>query len=277
MQVLRFKQEFYATQFKSVLTKNEQIFIQNESESGIFDRNPEYSKKMDFFKVIISYDAGKELYQSIYQNIVALKNLVMSTKICYQGYIKMIYVFIFLNNYHFVLLKWHIHLFSQLSCARENPHNNREHLQQGFNEIYQDYMESQLETNIYEIKNFLNTPEYYQVLLPYLFQLNKIIFISADILERDYLNYLIYTIIYGLIVSFILFYVIILCTRRLQRQIRANRQVQYCYHMKVYWMFRFIMQSKILIKECEILLTFDLYTIIICKIETISLLHHDYN
>ncbi|CAD8197069.1 unnamed protein product [Paramecium pentaurelia] len=252
MQFVRFKQEFDATMIISQLMKNAPLLSQYQSQSGIYSRNPEYLKKDGFFKTNnqqllsqfkSSYIAGKNHYSTIYQNIVA------STKISDTN--KNLLIGLYQNDLC-------IHIAQKLPfCSYENGkftyfpnypipeeiNNNRERLKQGFNGIYQEVsslfaskfvkeLNGDLETNSDEIKNFLHTPEYSQILLPYFYDLNQaielfydtIIATSVDILELDYQNYLIYTIIYGFSVSTILFYVIIYKTRRLQRQIRAIRQ-----------------------------------------------------
>ncbi|CAD8116943.1 unnamed protein product [Paramecium sonneborni] len=252
MQFVRFKQEFDATMIIGQLMKNEPLINNFQIQSGIYIRNPEYNKKDGFFitnnQILLdqfksSYEAGKDLYSSIYQNIVASNKISETNKDLLLG--------LYQNDLC-------VYIPEQLPfCSYENGkftyfpnypipeeiNDNRERLKQGFNGIYQEVsalfaskfvkeLNGDLETNIDEIKNFLKTQEYYQILLPYFYDLNKaielfydtIIITSVDILELDYYNYLIYTIIYGISTAFILFYVISYSTKRLQRQIRAIRQ-----------------------------------------------------
>ncbi|CAD8084166.1 unnamed protein product [Paramecium sonneborni] len=252
MQFVRFKQEFDATMIISQLMKNAPLLAQYQSESEIYSRNPEYYKNDGFFiknnqdllnQFKSSYEAGQNLYSSIYQNIVASKKISDSNKDLLLGlyqndlcvYINEQLPFCAYQNGKFTY-------FPDYPSAEE-INNNRERLKQGFNGIYQEVsalfaskfvkeLNGNLESDADEIKNFLKTQEYYQILLPYFYDLNKaielfyktIIITSVDILELDYQNYLIYTIIYGFSACFILFYVIIYNTRRLQKQIRAIRQ-----------------------------------------------------
>ncbi|CAK67968.1 unnamed protein product (macronuclear) [Paramecium tetraurelia] len=168
------------------------------------------------------------------------KKQVKLIRIYYQDYIKMIYVFILLKNCLFAPMKTvNSHIFpitlnQKKSTIIENVQNkdSMEFIKTLFSSKFIKELNGELETNTDEIKNFLLTPEYSQILLPYFYDLNKaielfydtIIATSVDILEVDYQNYLIYTILYGFSVSSMLFYVIIYNSRRLQRQIRAIRQ-----------------------------------------------------
>ncbi|CAD8187920.1 unnamed protein product [Paramecium octaurelia] len=252
MQFVRFKQRFDSCLIISQLIKNQLLLSEYQRKSGIYLKNPEYNKSDGFFKennqVLLtqfktSQDLQKEQYNSIYDNIVAStkisdynKNLLLGLfqdDLC--DYIGDQLPFCFYQNGKF-------QYFPDFPTPLE-INNNREHLKQGFNGLYQEIqslfsskfvkeLNGELETDVDEIVHFLETAENLQLLMPYFFDLNKaivefyvtIISTSVDILETDYQNYLIYYIIFGIAVSAVLFSVVIFATRKLQRQIRAIRQ-----------------------------------------------------
>ncbi|CAD8187135.1 unnamed protein product [Paramecium octaurelia] len=252
MQFVRFKQRFDSCMIISQLIKNQLLLSQHQRKSGIYIQNPEYNKTNGFFqennKILltqfkISLDLQKEQYNSIYDNIVASKKINDQNKNLLLGlyqddlcdYIGDQLPFCFYQNGKF-------QYFPDFPQPQE-INNNREHLKQGFNGLYQEIqalfsskfvkeLNGELETNTDEIVLFMETAENIQLLMPYFFDLNKgivefyqtIIATSVDILETDFQNYLIYYIIFGIVASAILFSVVILATGKLQRQIRAIRQ-----------------------------------------------------
>ncbi|CAD8096337.1 unnamed protein product [Paramecium primaurelia] len=252
MQFVRFKQRFDSCLIISQLIKNQFLLGEYQKKSGIYQKNPEYHKTNGFFqennKILLaqfknSLDLQKEQYNSIYDNIVASKKISDYNKNLLLGlfqddlcdYIGDQLPFCFYENGKF-------QYFQDFPKPLE-INNNREHLKQGFNGLYQEIqalfsskfvkeLNGELETDADEIIHFLETSENIQILMPYFFDLNKaivefystIITTSVDILETDYQNYLIYYIIFGITVSGILFSVVIFATRKLQRQIRAIRQ-----------------------------------------------------
>ncbi|CAD8120876.1 unnamed protein product [Paramecium sonneborni] len=252
MKFVRFKQRFDSCMIISQLVKNQNLLSEQQKKSKIYFQNPEYNKTNGFFqqniKILLvqfqtSLNLQKEQYNQIYDNIVASRKISAKNKNLLLGLYQDD-----LCDYIGDQLPFCNYQNGKFKYFPDFPqpfeiNNNRERLKQGFNGLYQEIqalfsskfvkeLNGELESDVDEIINFLQSAENLQLLMPYFFDLNKaivefystIISTSVDILETDYQNYLIYYIIFGLLVSGILFAVVIFETRKLQRQIRAIRQ-----------------------------------------------------
>ncbi|CAD8106785.1 unnamed protein product [Paramecium sonneborni] len=252
MRFVRFKQRFDSCMIISQLIKNQNLLSNLQKKSGIYLQNPEYNKTDGFFqrnnKILLaqfkmSLELQKEQYNSIYDNIVASAKISDQNKNLLLGLYQDD-----LCDYIGDKLPFCNYMNGKFQNFPDFPqpleiNNNRERLKQGFNGLYQEIqalfsskfvkeLNGELESDADEIINFLQSAENFQLLMPYFFDLNKaivefystIISTSVDILEKDYQSYLIYYVIFGIVASGILFSVVILATRKLQRQIRAIRQ-----------------------------------------------------
>ncbi|CAD8081262.1 unnamed protein product [Paramecium primaurelia] len=253
MEFVKFKQDLDGVMIICQLLKVQQILIDETMASGIFKMNPELNTRDKYFQtlstellaefspLIIEMD---KIYSTIYNNVIESKKISEENKqlllnlyekdLC--EIIPTILPFCAYENDQFLY-------FPNFPAASSNL-NNKQIYKYGINGIYQQIISifnthySQeisglKDTNLTNINQFLQSPEYVQTILPYFFDLSyailqfyyTIIQAALDILENDYQMVLQFYIIAGVGCIIILYLVIMLRAITLQKRVRLIRQV----------------------------------------------------
>ncbi|CAD8096407.1 unnamed protein product [Paramecium primaurelia] len=252
MEYVRFKQDLDGVMIISQLLKNQQILIDETMASGVFHLNPELSTKDKYFSrlyaellnqfVILQKDSTS-VFEHIYNDIVASKKISSANKD------------LLLKMYETDLC---LIIPSQLPfCEYENGQfkhfptypsaqdidNNRMLYKYGINGIFQNIQQiftthyslelnGIKDTNLILVNQFLQSPEFIQVILSYTFDISfallefyyTIIQASLDILEDDYQMIVTYVASFGFGALITFYLVILIRATTLQQKVQSIRQ-----------------------------------------------------
>ncbi|KAM3134810.1 hypothetical protein pb186bvf_013135 [Paramecium bursaria] len=259
MSFIRFKNTFDSLIITAYLLKNEPVILDKVNQLGIFDQNDDWDNlQIQLRNQIItrfkaSYTRSIQEYQNIYRDIEASSKISGENKhILVQIYQLDICELDFLEEsipYCHYDGEFEHFLDYPIPDDVENE-DYKERLKYGINGIiqqqifniirvhttlssyYNKELNGEWETDLDALRQFMHTPDYVQLFQfffldvnkPFLAFLSTIITAPENILESDFQNVQIYYIVFGTIVSMILFIIIAFLSISLQFQVKSIRQ-----------------------------------------------------
>ncbi|CAD8106697.1 unnamed protein product [Paramecium sonneborni] len=252
MEYVRFKQDLDGVMIISQLLKNQQILIDETMASGIFKLNPELNTKDKYFSrlyvellnsFVILQNESTSVFEHIYNDIVASKKISQENKDLLLRMYETDLCLIIPSSLPFC--EYENGRFQNYPTypLAEDIDNNRMLYKYGINGIFQTIQQILTthyslelngikDTNLTLVNQFLQSPEFIQVILSYTFDISfallefyyTIIKASLDILEDDYVMIVTYAISFGFGVLITFYFVILIRATTLQHQVQAIRQ-----------------------------------------------------
>ncbi|CAD8187848.1 unnamed protein product [Paramecium octaurelia] len=252
MEYVRFKQDLDGVMIISQLLKNQQILIDETMASGVFRLNPELSTKDKYFtrlyaellKQFVSLqEDSTSIFEHIYSDIVASKKISSSNKELLLKMYETDLCLIIPSQLPFCEYENGQFKYFPTYPSAEDIDNNRMLYRYGINGIFQTIqsiftthysleLNGIKDTNLTIVNQFLQSPEFIQVILSYTFDISfallefyyTIIQASLDILEEDYQMIVVYVVTFGLGALITLYIVIFIRATTLQQRVQSIRQ-----------------------------------------------------